>query len=147
VDLVENYPCDDTDQELIRAFRDREVSAGRWSSEVPGLVPGTAVSPLFVSWNQLKPRVVNDHTASGLNSGIPREEAKVLYDDMQSFGQTLRNAKKSYPGQRLTTFKSDVAKAFLNLPAHPIWQIRQFVMVDGKLYIIRRLVFGNRASP
>src|ERR1700722_18339721 len=66
---------------------------------------------------------------------------------MRSFGQTLRNAKKSYPGRRLTTFKSDVAKAFLNLPAHPIWQIRQFVMVDGKLYIIRCLVFSNRASP
>ena len=45
------------------------------------------------------------------------------------------------------TFKSDVASVFLNLPAHPLWQLRQAVTVDGKLYIVRRLVFGNRASP
>ena len=37
--------------------------------------------------------------------------------------------------------------AFLNLPAHPLWQLRQVVVVDDKLYIMRRLVFGSHASP
>jgi hypothetical protein len=45
------------------------------------------------------------------------------------------------------TFKSDVASAFLNLPAHPIFQLRQVVRIEGKLFIVRWLVFGNRASP
>jgi len=30
---------------------------------------------------------------------------------------------------------------------HPLWQIRQIVILDGALYVVRRLVFGNRASP
>lgn len=37
--------------------------------------------------------------------------------------------------------------AFLNLPAHHIWQLRQVVVVDDSKYIVRRLLFGNRASP
>jgi len=66
---------------------------------------------------------------------------------MHSFGQALCEARALYPQQTLITFKSDVTSAFLNLPAHPLWQLRQVVKVDDKLYIVRRLVFGNRASP
>jgi hypothetical protein len=146
-EVPENYATAEEDLEAIRNFRDRERDAGRWSSEVSHLLPGAKVSPLFVVWQNGKPRVVNDHAASGLNEGIPQEEAKVRYDGMQSFAQSLHNAKRDNPGRHLVTFKDNVAKAFLNLPAHPIWQLRQFVRVDGKLYIIRRLVFGNRASP
>jgi hypothetical protein len=105
------------------------------------------MSPMFVVWQNGKPRVVTDHSASGLNEGIPREEASVKYDDMRSFGQTLHDAKEQHPNRRLVTFKSDVATAFLNLPAHPLWQLRQVVVVEGRLHIVRRLVFGNCASP
>src|SRR5271169_5374970 len=66
---------------------------------------------------------------------------------MHSFGQTMRNERRAHPGRKLVTFKSDVATAFLNLPAHPIWQLRQVVTVDQELTIVHRLVFGNRASP
>ena len=45
------------------------------------------------------------------------------------------------------TFKSDVSSAFLNLPAHPIWQLRQVVTVDTQLFIVCQLVFSNWASP
>jgi hypothetical protein len=146
-EVIDNYSTDERDLEAIRAFRDREIGAGRWSEEVSELLPGAKVSPLFVVWQNSKPRVVTDHAASGLNDGISREEAKVRYDDMRSFGQSLHNARQLNPGRRLVTFKNDVAKAFLNLPAHPLWQLRQLVRIDGKLYIVRRLVFGNRASP
>jgi hypothetical protein len=66
---------------------------------------------------------------------------------MHDFGRCLRDVRHAHPGRRLVLFKDDVASAFLNLPAHPIWQLRQVVSVDGKLYIVRRFVFGNRASP
>jgi hypothetical protein len=146
-EVLENYATEEKDLEAIRKFKERECTAGRWSSEVSHLLPGVKVSPLFVVWQNEKPRVVNDHAASGLNDGIPREEAKVRYDDMHSFGQSLNNARRSHRGRTLVTFKDDVEKAFLNVPAHPIWQLRQFVRVDGKLYVVRRLVFGSRASP
>jgi hypothetical protein len=105
------------------------------------------VSPMFIVWQNGKPHVITDHSASGLNKGIPREEDQVRYDDMCSFGQTLHDVKEYNPQCRLITFKSDVATAFLNLPAHPLWQLRQVVVVEGHLHIVRRLVFGNRASP
>jgi hypothetical protein len=148
-EITENYKMDDTDLKALREFRDRELAAGRWSSALldTELLPGMKVSPMFVIWQHGKPRVVTDHSASGLNEGIPREEAHVKYDDMRSFGQTLHDAKECNPHRRLVTFKSDVATAFLNLPAHPLWQLRQVVVVDGRLHIVRRLVFGNRASP
>jgi hypothetical protein len=82
-----------------------------------------------------------------LKDGIPKDEAHVRYDDMRPFGQELRSARNKSPQQSLILFKSDVASAFLNLPAHPIGQLNQTVVVDGNFHIVRRLVFGNRASP
>lgn len=108
------------------------------------------VSPLFVIWqgeNKEKARVLTDHSASGINDGIPRSEAKVRYDDMRSFGQTMREARLNNPGKKLLTFKSDIQGAFLNLSVQPIWQLRQVVKVDGKYYIVRRLTLGTRPSP
>ena len=66
---------------------------------------------------------------------------------MHDFGQTLHDACLANIGRRLVLYKDDVVSAFLNLPAHPLWQICQIAVVDGKLQIVRRLVFGNRASP
>lgn len=146
-DVEGNYPMDNNDLAVLRAFRDKEVGAGRWSHKIPELRRGMKISPMFVIWQNGKPRVVTDHSASGLNDGIPREESKVRYDDMRDFGQCLHDARNVNPSHPLTLYKSDVASAFLNLPAHPIWQLRQVVNVEGHLHIVRRLVFGNRASP
>ena len=55
--------------------------------------------------------------------------------------------KNDFPGEHLVLYKSDVQGAFLNLPAHPIWQLRQIITVDALLYIVWMLVFGSRTSP
>ena len=148
-EVLQNYSTKEVDLEAIRAFRDDEIQAQRWSDPLPlkELLPGMKVSPVFVIWQRGKARVVTDHTASGLNECIPRSEARVRYDDMRTFGQVIFNAKRAYPNEDLVTWKSDVSSAFLNLPAHPIYQLRQVVDVEGTLRIIHRLVFGNRASP
>ena len=148
-DVVQNYPCEDVDSKAIRDFRDDKIQAGRWSEPLPDktLLPGMKLSPIFVVWQKGKARVVTDHTASGLNDHIPRSEAKVHYDDMCTFGQVIFNAKQAHSNETLVTWKSDVSSAFLNLPAHPIYQLRQVVDVEGTLHSIRCLVFGNCASP
>lgn len=64
---------------------------------IPELLPGMKISPMFVIWQHEKPHVITDHTGSGLNDGIPKEEAKVSYNDMHSFGQTMRNEHHSHP--------------------------------------------------
>ncbi|KAF5369108.1 hypothetical protein D9615_010430 [Tricholomella constricta] len=144
-----NYSTDDCDLSAIRAFRDKECGAGRWSSALPSseLLHGMKLSPMFVVWQRGKGRVVTDHSGSGINDGIPKSEGKVRYDDLHVFGDVLRDARSSAGPRRIIVWKSDVASAFLNLPAHPIWQLHQVVSVDGRLHIVRRLVFGNRASP
>ncbi|KAH9919583.1 uncharacterized protein B0H18DRAFT_881736, partial [Fomitopsis serialis] len=88
-EVVGNYSTEEPDLDAIRAFRDKEQAAGRWSGELSELLPGMKISPMFVVWRDDKARVVTDHTASGLNDGIPRAEAKVRYDNMTDFGQEL----------------------------------------------------------
>ena len=77
-EVIQNYSMKEGDAEAIRAFRDDEIQAGRWSEPLPlkELLPGMKVSPIFVVWQRGKPRVVNDHFTSGLNDCIPRFEAK-----------------------------------------------------------------------
>jgi hypothetical protein len=138
-DDIQNYSTDKADLDKLRAFRDRECLAQHWSDELPfqRLLPGMKSSPMFVIWQKGKPRVVTDHASSGLNDGIPKEESKVQYDDMHPFGHALRLARQQNPAVDLILYKSDVASAFLNLPAHPVWQLRQVVSVDDKKYIVR----------
>ncbi len=146
-DFVGNYSMDPPDLEALRAFRDKEVHAGRWSKPIDELLPYMKISPMFVVWQNDKARVVADHSASRLNAGIPRSGARVRYDNMHDFAQVLYNLRQQNPDKRYVLWKSDVSSAFLNLPAHPLWQLRQVVIVEGHLYIVRRLVFGNRFSP
>ncbi|KDQ59561.1 hypothetical protein JAAARDRAFT_205592 [Jaapia argillacea MUCL 33604] len=146
-DPSDNFSVSEDDLAAIRAYRDQEVAAGHWSGPIGKLLPGMKISPMFVNWRNDKPRIITDHSASGLNDGIPIQDGKVRYDDMRDFGACLHHARKENPDVPLVLFKSDVASAFLNLLAHPLWQLRQVVMVDGALQIVHQLVFGNRASP
>ncbi|KIJ89879.1 hypothetical protein K443DRAFT_27711, partial [Laccaria amethystina LaAM-08-1] len=91
-DISGNYASEDIDINAIPLFRDKELSADRWSNALPlsTLLPNMKLSPMFVVWQNEKPRVVTDHKSSGLNDFIPRSEAHVKYDDMHPFSQTLR---------------------------------------------------------
>ncbi|TEB19506.1 hypothetical protein FA13DRAFT_1718725 [Coprinellus micaceus] len=62
-------------------------------------------------------------------------EWEQLKKDTKTFGQAMHDAKRKFPDEEWTLFKSDVASAFLNLPAHPIYQLHQAVIVDGFLHI------------
>ena len=148
-DTIQNYSTKEVDCQAIRDFQDDKIHAHKWSDPLPSndLLPGMKVSPIFVVWQRGKARIITDHTASGLNDCIPQAEARVQYDDMRTFGQVIFNAKRAHPNETLVTWKSDVLLAFLNLPAHPIYQLRQVVDIDGTLQLIHRLVFGNQASP
>jgi hypothetical protein len=72
-EAIKNYSSKEVDFEAIRAFRDDEIQARRWSDplQIDTLLAGMKLSPIFVIWQNGKPRVVTDHTASGLNDCIP----------------------------------------------------------------------------
>ncbi|KAF8805359.1 hypothetical protein BYT27DRAFT_7258470 [Phlegmacium glaucopus] len=124
---IQNYASEQADMEAIRSFRDDEIEARRWSEPLRSntLLPGMKISPIFVIW----------------------QKAKVRYDDMRTFGQVIYNAKRAFPREPLVIWKSDVSSTFLNLPAHPIYQLRQVIDVEGVWRLVHCLVFGNRASP
>jgi hypothetical protein len=78
-EVAPDFKSNSDDAEAIRAFRDREIAAGRWSEALDDteLLPGMKISPVFVVWQNDKPRVVTDHSRSEINDGIPRSEAMV----------------------------------------------------------------------
>lgn len=146
----DNYPSNDPrDPAALRAYADKEIANGHWSQPLTTLFPYMTTSPMFVVWqgDDDKARVIMDHTGSGLNDGISAEQAKIKYDDMHPFALSMRYAKLRHPNERLVCFKSDVKGAFLNLPAHPIWQLRQVVKVESVMHIVRCLILGSRPSP
>ncbi|KIM89296.1 hypothetical protein PILCRDRAFT_219943 [Piloderma croceum F 1598] len=55
------------------------------------------MSAMFVVWRNEKPRIVTDHSASEINAEITREDAKVRYDDMHDFGQSLHGLHRRTP--------------------------------------------------
>ena len=83
-EVIPDYNYNAEDAEAIRAFQDCEIAARRWSESLENtdLLPGMKISPMFVVWQNKKPRVVTDHSHSGINDGIPISEAKVKYDNM-----------------------------------------------------------------
>jgi len=56
-EATENYSMEDVDLHALRSFRDKEQYLGRWSQEVPEMLPGMKVSPMFVVWRNEKPRI------------------------------------------------------------------------------------------
>ena len=75
-DITDNFAFLLEDLQAIQCFRDKELSANRWSPPLPtsNLLPGMKISPMFVIWQHAKPCVVTDHKSSGLNDGIPKAE-------------------------------------------------------------------------
>ena len=61
-EVTENYPMEDRDLVELQLFRDREQSLRRWSNEVEKMLPGMKISPMFVIWQDEKPRVVTERT-------------------------------------------------------------------------------------
>ncbi|KAJ3742268.1 hypothetical protein EV360DRAFT_22953, partial [Lentinula raphanica] len=88
----DNYNMETLDLNAVRAYQDKELAAGHWSNPIPSFTPPMQLSPMFVVWqgDTHKARVVTDQSASGLNAGVSRDEARVKYDDMRSFGAALR---------------------------------------------------------
>ncbi|KAF8813207.1 hypothetical protein BYT27DRAFT_7023167, partial [Phlegmacium glaucopus] len=51
-DTIPNYATEQADVDAIRAFRDDEIQARRWSPPLDSniLLPGIKISPIFVIW-------------------------------------------------------------------------------------------------
>ncbi|EUC55961.1 hypothetical protein RSOL_147840, partial [Rhizoctonia solani AG-3 Rhs1AP] len=136
---------------FVASQRDEEVNAGRFSPGFSQLSPGMQTSAIGAvpKPHSEKYRLITDQSAGtyALNSFINKEDAKVRYDTLQDLGKALRDLKNKFPNTPLALWKSDVAHAFRTIPMHPLWQIRQVVLVGDTYHVDRCMAFGNRSSP
>jgi len=132
--------------------------ANGWTSEgLDSPIDGVVYSPMFVVRRAGdKPRVVNDQSASGLNSNTKKEEAPTTYDTLVDLIRLLRSLGIETLPSSATLWKTDVSAAFKVLLMHPHWQLRQGIAVehrqaDGswqrRYHIEWRGAFGSRATP
>lgn len=135
--------------DALSASRDEEVAAGRYSPPFHHLLPGMKVSPLLVvaKPGSSKLWVCTDMSfgSPSLNDLVDKDLAHVSYDSLASFGPYLFNVEPG-KGHRVL-WKSDVARAYRNLPMAPQWQVRQIVRVQNAYHADRCSNFGSAASP
>ncbi|KIY43016.1 hypothetical protein FISHEDRAFT_78924 [Fistulina hepatica ATCC 64428] len=128
-----------------------EVAAGRFSAPFgPYLLPGMYAVPM---WVVPKPhsnglRLVVDHSAGqfSLNSMIPKIDRSVHLDGLQQLGEALISARELHGDRPLVVWKSDVSHAYRILPMHPLWQIKQTVMLDNERRVDADNDFGGGGS-
>ncbi|KIY52572.1 hypothetical protein FISHEDRAFT_34973 [Fistulina hepatica ATCC 64428] len=70
---------------------------------------------------------------------IPKTERSVHLDGLQQLGEALISARERHPNRSLVIWKSDVSHAYRILPMHPLWQIKQTIVLDAE----RRVNFDN----
>jgi len=81
------------------------------------------------------------------NSMINRRDIKGFpLDDMRHLGAGLLAHHKTNPSQHLAVFKSDVAEAYRLLPMHPLWQIKQIIVINGEHKVNRNNCFSGCGS-
>lgn len=152
------YPRRREDQ-LLQEEKARKAVADGWISEAVDELPeGAVVSPQFVLRKPgASPRLIDDHAASGLNSGIA--DVPCVYDrvsDLIALLRFLGLLDDSLPSSAVL-FKLDVSSAFKILLVSPFWQLRQGIAVAYaqpgggppriRYHLQWRAAFGSKASP
>ncbi|GAA5880568.1 hypothetical protein JCM1840_002976 [Sporobolomyces johnsonii] len=153
------FPLEERHRRFIWETVEGEIAKGWVSPGTAQPIPGVSYNSVFVVESENhRPRVVSDHTTSGLNDGIPRESAPAVYDSVLELIRLLRWHR--YASGRLSPaavlWKLDVSSAFKLLVMSKRWQARQGIIVlrpdsDGgwrkSHHVEWRGVFGGRAMP
>ena len=151
-DFSDRPPKTEREADFLRAQRDAEIAAGRYSEGFgTELFPGMYSTPVHAvpKPRSEKLQLVNDHSAKpySLNSMILREDiAGTQMDAVSNLMTALIRYRKTHPHTRLVIFKSDVAAAYRQLPLHPRRQIKQIVTIDGVRHVDRNTAFSGRGS-
>lgn len=102
-----------------------------------GLVPKKDTDPTEY-------RVINHQSAptgSSINDGIDKNDFATTYENVPCAAKWIREM-----GKGCLLIKLDIKEAYRVIPIHPVDQVLQGIMHEGKLYFDRCLAFGNRAS-
>lgn len=148
-----NHLSASIDPKVLRKAQDRELEMGRFSEPFDTLLLGMKTAPLGLVPKKAsdKWRMITDHSAgpSSLNTSIPQAEARVKYNTVQDLTRSLLAYQRlpNWKERILFLWKCDIQEVFRLLPVHPLWQVCQVILIDGKYYVDWRLVFGSSALP
>jgi hypothetical protein len=137
--------------EFIKQQSEDEMNLGRWSKPFgKKLLPGMHSFPISAVPKSTpgKFRLVGDQSRGphALNRTIPKSKVKVKLDSIHDLGSKILAVRKKYPKRKICLWKSDVKSAYRQLPVHPLWQIKQAVLVNGQYHIDRCNTFGSRSG-
>lgn len=157
------------EQQFISEYWDEEIDAGHFSESFgPDLLPGMYSTPVHVV---PKPHSEDFHMVSNMSASSYAPNRMICHSDIVGlhldglhmlFSAILHHRWKSPANAKkiLVVFKSDVSKAYQLCPMHPLWQLKQVVMMGyltseqiaaGEIEVLTRTVdcnnnFGGRGS-
>jgi hypothetical protein len=138
--------------DFVAAKIAKEVKLGRCSQPFgPSLHLGMYSLPLHTIPKEGSDglRLINDQSAGeySLNSMISCDDiARMCMDGIKELGVSLWEYREQNGNDvRLVIWKSDIHRAYRNLPIHPLYQLKQVISLDGNRYVDHCNCFGNRA--
>ncbi|KAG8990289.1 hypothetical protein FRB93_003265 [Tulasnella sp. JGI-2019a] len=149
--IYPNHRLTGEEMAFVREQRDQEIALGRYSSSFgPNLLPGMQTSPIGVvpKPRSNKLRMIVDQSAGefALNSYVSRSDAGIRLDNLSDLRKLLVDFYRVHGRGPRWIFKTDVSQAYRRLPAHPLWQIKQVISIDGQNHVNRCIDFGGRGS-
>lgn len=142
---------------FVNKIRDKEVGFQHWRGPFPALLPYGRNSP----WSVVpKPeggnRFIQDQSFSiprgdGINDHIPVAEGNIEYDSLDNLAMVIVILHKQ-GRMNMVPWKIDVARAFRHLPLHPLFTLRNAVVLKSRkgadqFYYDSQACFGGRAFP
>ena len=151
-DQAQSTPADKGKAQFLKDQLEVELTKGRFSPSFgTDLLPGMYSMPIYAvpKPNSSDFRLVTDQSYGkhSLNSMVKHESVTGYpLDNLVHFGEMLLDLQRKKPDQVRVAWKSDIAEAYRILPMHPLWQIKQINMIEGKRYVDRCNAFGGSAS-
>ena len=149
-----NMPSAVSHPEVIRAWLEAELDAGRVIGPLDALPKGCMACPLGTvpkSKRSATPafRMINNFSAEetnptgqSVNSCIDKSEHGLVYMSVLDMAAAVRRY-----GRSAFVAKVDIRNAFRNLATHTSSHRYAFLTVDGQLFLDVAVNFGSRASP
>lgn len=144
-------------KKFIHGIRDKEVALGCWRGPFDKLFDYGRNSPWTVApKSEGGNRFIQDQSHSvprgdSLNDHIPLHEGKVRYDGLKELALVIVVLKKE-GRENMVPWKLDVARAFRHLPLHPLFTLRNAIILRSRkgnqqIYYDAQACFGGRAFP
>lgn len=142
---------------FVNTIRDKELAHDNWRGPLAEPLPYYRNSPCSVAPKSeggnrfIQNQSFSEPSGNSVNDHIPECEGRVEYDKLKQLALVI--VKLHSQGMRnMLPWKLDVSRAFRHLPLHPLFALRNGVILKSRkgtnqYYIDSQACFGGRAFP